>query len=209
MGFGAIAREGEEPPFHAVWERRALGLTLCSGALGAWNIDESRHAREALPPAVYYRSSYYEIWILALQTLLLRHELISAKELGAGHAIDRDPKPRQVLKSIDVAPALARGGPCDRTIPAMPKFSAGERVRTRNMHPVRHTRLPRYARDKSAIVETVHRAFVFPDANAHDQGEQPQYVYTIVFEARDLWGEDADPWLRVSIDAWESYLERA
>src|SRR5690606_23034114 len=62
MGFGPVAPETDEPFFHAEWEKRALGVTLCAGAMGHWNIDESRHARESLHPAVYYGSSYYEIW---------------------------------------------------------------------------------------------------------------------------------------------------
>jgi hypothetical protein len=54
MGFGPVAPETDEPVFHADWERRALGVTLASGTLGAWTIDESRHARESLHPATYY-----------------------------------------------------------------------------------------------------------------------------------------------------------
>jgi nitrile hydratase len=52
----------------------------------------------------------------------------------------------------------------------------------------------------------VNGGFVFPDANAHGAGEAPEYVYTVVFEGRELWGETASPGLTVSIDAWESYL---
>lgn len=36
----------------------------------------------------------------------------------------------------------------------------------------------------------------------------PQWVYTVVFDGGEIWGEGADPTLTVSIDAWESYLER-
>jgi nitrile hydratase len=50
---------------------------------------------------------------------------------------------------------------------------------------------------------------VFADTHAHGLGEQPQPLYTVVFEGRELWGEDAAPGLRVAIDAWESYLQRA
>ena len=35
-GFGPVAPEVDEPYFHAEWEKRALGLTLSSGAFGAW-----------------------------------------------------------------------------------------------------------------------------------------------------------------------------
>jgi nitrile hydratase len=30
-----------------------------------------------------------------------------------------------------------------------------------------------------------------------------------VFSGRDLWGEDADPTVKVSVDAFEPYLEAA
>ena len=40
-------------------------------------------------------------------------------------------------------------------------------------------------------------------------GEAPQWLYTVVFDAGELWGRDGDANGTVSIDAWESYLERA
>ena len=209
MGFGPVAPEPDEPYFHAGWERRALGVTLCAGALGAWTLDESRHARESLHPADYYSSSYYEIWIKALERLLARHGFVSAAELETGEASPGGAAPKRVLKAADVPAVLARGGPCDRPVEAAPRFAAGQRVRTRNMHPAGHTRLPRYARGRTGVVETVHEGFVFPDTNAHGMGEQPQRVYTVVFDGRELWGDAADPSLTVSIDAWESYLEPA
>ena len=209
MGFGPVAPEADEPVFHAEWEKRALGITLATGALGRWNIDESRHARESLHPAVYYTSSYYEIWIRALEILLQRHGLVTAEELAEGRALRESAPPRQVLKYEDVAAALARGGPCDRPAAAPARFKAGDRVRTRNFHPKGHTRLPRYARGKSGVVEAARGSFVFPDTNAHGLGEKPQWVYTVVFEGREIWGEGSDPSLSLSIDAWESYLDAA
>lgn len=209
MGFGPVAPEKAEPTFHAEWEKRALGVTLCAGALGAWNIDESRHARESLYPAIYYSSSYYEIWIRALEVLLKRHGFVSEADLTAGEAVDMAATPKRVLKAGDVPAVLAKGGPCDREVAAPPKFKAGDRVSTKNVNPTGHTRLPRYARNKKGVVEAVRDGFVFPDSNAHGQGENPQWVYTVVFDGRDIWGEDADPTLTVSIDAWESYLEPA
>jgi nitrile hydratase len=41
------------------------------------------------------------------------------------------------------------------------------------MHPVGHTRLPRYVRGKFRKIDRDHGAFVFPDTNAHFLGEQP------------------------------------
>lgn len=37
---------------------------------------------------------------------------------------------------------------------------------------------------------------------------EPQWVYTVVFDGAEIWGDGADSSLTVSIDAWESYLER-
>ncbi len=209
MGFGPVAPETNEPLFHAEWEKRALGVTICSGAMGAWTIDESRHARESLHPADYYASSYYEIWIKALETLLSRHGFVAAEELRAGRMLSAGATPKRVLKAENVPAVLARGAPCDRPVAAPPRFVAGDRVRTVVMNPTGHTRLPRYARGKTGQVEAVRDGFVFPDSNAHGAGENPQHVYTVVFDGAEIWGEGADPTLSVSIDAWESYLEPA
>ena len=207
MGFGPVTREGDEPIFHAEWEKRALGVTLAAGAMGHWNIDESRHARESLHPADYYSSSYYEIWIKALEVLLKRHGFVSDADLAAGRAVDPAATPKRVLKAAEVPAVLARGGPCDRPVAAPARFKSGQRVRTKNFHPIGHTRLPRYARGKEGVVDAVREGFVFPDSNAHGGGENPQWVYTVLFDGREIWGEGADPTLTVSIDAWESYLE--
>lgn len=206
-GFGPVAPEPGEPYFHAEWEKRALGVTLSCGAFGAWSIDESRHARENIPPATYLSASYYEIWIRALETLLERHGFVSAAELAEGRMLEKGAEPKRVLKAEMVPAVLARGGPCDRPLDSMPRFAAGARVRTRNLNPPTHTRLPRYARDKVGAVEAVQGSFVFPDDSAHGRGENPQWVYTVVFDGAEIWGEGAEPGLTVSIDAWESYLE--
>jgi nitrile hydratase len=208
MGFGPVAPERDEPYFHADWEKRALGITLSCGAFGAWSIDESRHARENIPPAEYLRASYYEIWMRALEVLLERHGFADRAEVDVGAKLTEPATPKRILKADMVAGVLARGGPCDRPTVTKPLFQPGDRVRTRNFNPETHTRLPRYARSKSGVVEAVQGSFVFPDDNAHSKGENPQWVYTVVFDAAEIWGEGADPTLTVSIDAWESYLER-
>ncbi|MCQ4160377.1 nitrile hydratase subunit beta [Roseomonas sp. GC11] len=205
MGFGPVVPEPEGELFHAGWERRALAVTLAAGALGKWNIDTSRHARETLPPADYLSSSYYEIWIKGLEKLLVQGGLVSLEEIRAGRALAPG-LPVRPLAAEQVAPVLARGTQYDRPAQAPARFAVGDAVRTRNVHPATHTRLPRYARGKAGVVDRVHGVFVFPDSHAHGQGEAPQWLYTIRFRADELWGEGADPALTVSIDAWESYL---
>jgi nitrile hydratase beta subunit len=209
MGFGPVLPEPNEPVFHAEWEKRALAVTLAAGALGQWNIDMSRAARESLHPAFYLTRGYYEIWIAALEALLAAKGLVSAREIAEGRALTAAPATKPPLRAVDVEPAMRRGSPYDRPAPSAPTFAVGESVRTQVMHPATHTRLPRYARGKTGVVEAVRGCFVFPDSNALERGEDPHWCYTIRFSGRELWGADADPTLAVSIDAWEPYLERA
>ena len=209
MGFGPIGAEADEPWFHAPWERRAFGLTLAMGGTGSWNIDTTRHARETLPPAEYLSSSYYEIWTKGVEKLVVQTGLVSAEELQAGQALTAPAPVKRVVKAGDVPAMLARGGPADRPAQHEARFAVGDHVVTRNINPTGHTRLPRYARAKQGIVERVHGTHVFPDSNAHGRGENPQWLYTIRFTGRELWGAEADATLSVSIDAWESYLEPA
>ena len=55
-------------------------------------------------------------------------------------------------------------------------FKPGDRVRTRNIHPKTHTRLPRYARGKLGAVERCQGCHVYPDSVAVDQGDNPQWL---------------------------------
>ncbi len=186
-----------------------MSVTIACGAMGAWSLDESRHARESLAPADYLSSSYYEIWIKALERLLKRHGFVTPEELAQGEALVPPATPKRVLKAEMVPAALAKGAPTDRAKAGVPRFKAGDRVRTIVIHPKGHTRLPRYARGKLGTVEMLHGAHVFPDTSAHGQGENPDWLYTVAFDGAELWGRDAEPGTRISIDAWESYLEPA
>ena len=82
-------------------------------------------------------------------------------------------------------------------------------MRTRNVHPPTHTRLPRYARGRVGVIERAHGCHAFPDAVATDKGDNPQWLYTVVFDGRELWGPEADAGVKVSIDAFEPYLDPA
>ena len=207
MGFGPVVGEPEDEYFHADWERRALAITLAVGAVGAWSIDASRHAREGLPPAEYLSSTYYEIWIKALERLLLDAGLVEADELAQRRSLRPGVPVNRTLSTTAVPAVLAAGTRYDRPVDVPARFAVGDRVRSRNMHPTGHTRLPRYARGKVGVIERVHGAHVLPDTNAHGAGEHPQWLYAVLFEARELWGDTAEAGLTITIDAWESYLE--
>jgi len=208
MGFGPIAPEQDEPVFHADWEKRALGLTLCAGALGYWTLDESRHARESLPPATYLGASYYEIWMRALEALLLRHGEVTQDELATGTLQQAGKRIDRKLGAERVPAVLSSGAPVTRDRSAEPLFAVGDMVRTIRDSKAGHTRLPDYARDKIGVIEAHHGAHVFPDSNAHGAGEQPHHLYTVLFEGDALFGAGSGG-TSVSIEAWEPYLVRA
>jgi nitrile hydratase subunit beta len=218
-GFGRVEPEPDEPVFHAPWEGRAFAMNRAMGYLGLWSIDIGRFSRETLPPHVYLGSSYYKKWTLGLENLCLQFGLVGEDELAAGHALHPPPYPpplggegregvKRTLAAADVPKTLSRGR-FDRPPPAPAKFEPGDPVRTRNINPPSHTRLPRYARGHTGAIECIRGCHVFPDAVATGKGEDPQWLYTVVFDGRELWGEAADPTVKVSIEAWEPYLEIA
>jgi nitrile hydratase beta subunit len=185
-GFGPVVPEDESIRFHAEWEKRVLGVTLASAALGYWNIDASRHARESLPPAIYYGASYYEIWLRGLEALSPAQERFRRRNSPtAGRS----------------RPVSARTAGCRRTRSGgsgqgRPDRTPRPRPPLRHRRPGPHAqspaegshRLPGYARGREGIVTALHGCHVYPDTNAHFEGEQPCPLYTVRFDATELFG---------------------
>ena len=206
IGHGAVVPEPDDALFHASWEPRVLAMTIAMGATGSWNIDMSRAARETLKN--YAELSYYQIWFYALEKLLTQHGLVHADELERGKMLHAPQSIARILEANKVAAVLGKGSPTARVPKSAARFTVGQRVRTRRGEVPHHTRLPGYIRGKQGIVERVHGAHVFPDANSQGLGECPQWLYTVVFEEREVWGAQAPPQrLSLAVDAWESYLE--
>jgi nitrile hydratase subunit beta len=206
-GFGPVAPEADEPVFHHRWEARTHALVIASPTRG--NIDAGRHQRELIPAADYLRMSYYEKWFAALCEMLLEKGLVTEAELRDGRADPAAARGQPRLLADAVTAALSRQGSYLRDAASPPRFQPGERVRTRNLNPTGHTRLPRYARSRLGVVERLHGAHVFPDSNARGGGEAPHHLYTVRFSARELWGTEAPERDSVSLDLWEPYLEPA
>jgi len=206
-GFGPIAPEEDEPVFHADWERTAFGITLATGSLDKWNIDTSRFARETMEPAEYLSTTYYEHWLHGLEVLLVEKGLVTAEELATLKA--KGPTPGVTAVPPDrMAEIIRRGGSAKREGgPA--RFKEGQRVVARNIHPTGHTRIPRYVRGRTGVIDRDHGVFVFPDTNAHSQGEAPQHCYSVRFTARELWGPDAPENDLVYVDLWDDHLDPA
>jgi nitrile hydratase beta subunit len=207
-GYGAVHPQAEDELFHAPWEPRVLALTLAMGATGLWNIDGSRAARETL--ANYRELSYYQIWLAGLEKLLLQSGALQAGELEQGRSLQPAVAVARVLRADGVTAALARGTPTVRPASGPARYAVGQWVRTTAAAPPHHTRLPGYARGKRGVIERVHGAHVFADTHAQSLGERPQWLYTVMFDERELWGASTAPQHScVSVDAWEPYLEPA
>lgn len=216
QGLGTVERERDEPVFHSDWERRVFAMFLAAAGQGAFNLDEFRHAIERMHPVDYLSSRYYEHWLHSLEENLLARGVVSHDELQGKIAEFREspgaaPPSREDPGLTAQMTGLVRTGASTAVeVTAKARFSVGDRVRTRNIHPTRHTRLPRYVRDRLGTVDHVYPSFIFPDTNAHRLGENPQYVYSVRFTAAELWGEDSEaPNESIYVDLWESYLEPA
>jgi nitrile hydratase beta subunit len=207
-GFGPVEAEPNEPPFHEPWEGRVLAMQRAMGYTKLWTIDGGRASLETLPPVTYLMASYYQRWFLGLEKRVVAHGLVGEDEIKAGHSLRPGVRLNRKLTEADVPGTINRGN-FERPAAAPARFKAGDAVRTRNISPATHTRLPRYARGKLGTVEAIRGCHVYPDTAALGAGDDPQWLYTVVFTARELWGAEADPKMSVSIEAFEPYLEPA
>jgi len=211
--FGPVDPDPDEPLFHEAWERRVLALALAMGATGTWNLDESRSARESLPPDFYLSAGYYRIWLAALEQLLVKHTLVTEDELASGKAIGVSRR-LNILEAGQVASVLQKGSPVSRVTDSTPLYKIGDTVKVRHYQPPGHTRLPGYIRGRSGTVTRVHGCHVYPDSHATGEGEDPQWLYNVSFDAALIVGEgqnDKDAreksgFAAVRVDCWEPYL---
>ncbi|MBI3629475.1 MAG: nitrile hydratase subunit beta [Candidatus Rokubacteria bacterium] len=213
QGFGPIEPEANEPVFHADWEGAVLAMNIAAMTQRLYNVDEFRHGVERMGAARYLATSYYEHWLASIETLLVEKGVVSRAELEARTAAffaDPDlPLPRRSDPALvaRMREAIRKGAAASSEERPSARFRPGDRVVTRNMHPPGHTRLPRYARGRRGAIERVHGVFTVPDSHAHGRGRQPQPLYSVAFESRELWGAAAAPRERVYLDLWEPYLE--
>jgi nitrile hydratase beta subunit len=212
-GFGPVVREADEPVFHATWEKRVFGMLLATMGQGIYNLDEMRHAIERMSPAHYLGSSYYEHWLAGLERMLIEKGRLSAseidakmKEIGSPSSSLAGAEPSNPALADGLAKAIRIGAPAARG-KGRARFRVGSRVRVRKASATGHTRCPRYVRGAVGVIERVHDKFILPEAHAHGRGESPETLYTVAFDAREVWGEQAETAERLYLDLWESHLE--
>ncbi len=212
-GFGPMPIEVDEPVFHEPWEGRVYAMAIAAGRKRLTLPGGLRVFIESLEPARYLQSSYYERWLGALEASLVSNGAITEEELEGRTAYfaknpeswpERREDPEQAAK---IAASIYRHRSPQRETEASPRFRVGDQVRARNINPSGHTRLPRYIRGKFGVVARLHGVHSFDDSMAQGLGPQPQHIYNVRFEARELWGAEASETECVYIDMWDSYLE--
>lgn len=213
-GFGAVDVD-DDAQFRGDWERLVFALDRIIKTEGIYNIDEKRHAIERMNPAEYLAATYFERWLDALETLVIEKDFISEDELAARQEATAATEESEALvpERYDeeiagrVRKVFETAAAFDRELQE-PRFAEGESVRVRNIHPMGHTRCPRYARRAIGDIAEYHGTFVFPDANAHSE-ERAEPLYGVAFPAAELWSSDTEnPADIVHIDLWEPYLEQ-
>jgi nitrile hydratase beta subunit len=211
-GFGAVLVDRDEPVYHERWEGTVIAGILATIMAGLYNVDQFRAGIDDLEPLSYISMGYYRRWLHTLEVNCVNAGVFSPEELeeriaelaaGAPMPVRDDPRLAQALREL-----IEQGASNVRPVPREPRFGAGDRVRGRTFPDARHVRIPGYAQGKVGTVHVVHEAFVFPDTNLRDEGENPEHVYGVAFRAADLW-PDADEGATVVVDLWESYLEEA
>jgi nitrile hydratase len=210
QGFGSVdLTPPDDPPFHEDWERKAFAMALLSMRISGTNLDAFRNALNRQHPLDYLLDGYYGRWLNCAENLLTDSSIIApgavearARKL-AGEDVDEPPAPEP--NKPDYAPT---GPGSIRQVDTPPKFAVGDRVRAKDIHPIGHTRLARYARGRVGTVEILQPAQLFPDTHAHFLGENPQHVYNVAFTSDELWGPEAEPF-ELRMDLYEDYLQPA
>lgn len=214
-GLGSVEVEVDEPVFHSDWEGRTFGIANAMIGKGLFSVDEFRHANERMHPVAYLGGSYYDRWIWGLEQILVENGVLTEDEIDtrtrdfAQHPDALVPRREEPEFADGLLGAFYAGISPSREIEAPRRFAVGDRVVARGSGTDGHTRLPSYVRGRTGIVARCDDACVFPDTNAHRAGENPQWCYTVRFEAEEIWGAGAESPVPVFVGVWESYLEPA
>jgi nitrile hydratase subunit beta len=214
QGFGPVRwqKDHDEKAFHEEWQARAWAMCMCMfagwrGKPEVWTLDWFRHVRERIDPIDYLTRNYYDQFAQSLAAILIDNGTIRLEELVPGSATsetsaiaDKGTRRSGSEGEISATDKDFTGGE--------PAFSVGQRVRTKMSIAAFHTRLPAYVRGRIGVIHDHHGSQPLPDASARGVIKL-ESLYTIAFEAAELWPEAQGRRERVFVDAWESYLEPA
>ncbi len=207
-GFGPVPVDDDGAPFPEAWQGRVFASNLALAILTGGNVDRFRFLIESMPPAEYLNASYYERWLASMLAALERDGLLDGAQLdqiraGVAPAVEPDevePVTPDIVRALVDAPTGA-----SRDMSGDSRFSAGDAVRARCLHPAGHIRLPRYVRGRKGVIVSDNGNHHLPDRRAQTGELVMQRLYTVAFTARELWNADTPDTVR--LDLWESYLE--
>ncbi|ANT62265.1 hypothetical protein AYJ57_17740 [Salipiger sp. CCB-MM3] len=209
-GMGPLPFDENEPMFHEDWERRICGAHLLTLMTGLAVADEARHSMERIEALHWLASPYYEHWLDGTETYLQEKGIATAEELASGKASAPLPEWAARLEALEpeaVTKMFTTNHPVTGESKTPPRYKEGDRVRSLNINPKTHTRLPRYTRGKPCTIIAYRGACLYADARSQGDYEALDHTYTVRFEAADLWGPDAGGKDAVYIDLYETYLE--
>ncbi|MGD2172220.1 MAG: nitrile hydratase subunit beta [Gammaproteobacteria bacterium] len=207
QGFGPVDVDDDGSPFHHDWEGREWGIAQCARTPGI-TIDWWRHCRELIMPEDYLDRPYFDSWAQTDFATYIEAGWLTIAEIDAGKSLTGD-SPADLPPALDLDQVLdedrAHAFRFDAEIEAMPDYSVGQQIRAAKHGHAGHTRLPQYVRGKLGVIHAYHGAHVFPDLSARGE-EVHQPLYSVMFEAAELWPEAAGSKDKVYLDLWESYL---
>jgi len=198
-----------DPVFKEDWEGRAFALSLLSMRLSGTNLDAFRHAMNRLDAEHYFDDGYYGRWLYGAENLLMDSDIIAPGAVEAraanmtGGNVEEPAAPES--HKPDYAPTAAGS---IRVIETPQRFRVGQRVRARVMQAPGHTRLQSYTQGHAGVVSIVEPAQVLPDTHAHFIAENAQWVYTVSFDSKELFGPTAERFT-LNTDLYEDYMEDA
>ena len=206
-GFGPVTVSTRYEGFHEAWEARMFGIVQTMSRAPDWNIDWFRHCRELIDPVDYLRRPYYDQWLQSYAAMMVNSGIATVQEIASGHG--REPPADGLRPAMTPAEAVAKLNVstrfdvrCDR----QPAYPVGARVRARTHVGRGHTRLPGYLRGIEGVVGHHHGVHVFADASAGGD-DRAEPLYTVAFEAGDIWPEARGRRDVVHADLWESHLD--
>ena len=129
--------------------------------------------------------NYYHYWLAGLEKMLDAKGLVGKDELDARVAA--------------IAKVEAAG----------PRFKTGDRAAVLDIELLGHSHLPNYIRGVTGTVESDRGAHVFPDSHGHGKADALQHVYTVRFQATEIWGASADPRQSLNFSLWDYQLAPA
>lgn len=206
-GFGKIDVNEPEVVFHEPYEGRVRAMVNAMTRASDWNLDWFRHCRELIAPEDYLSRPYFDQWAQTYCAMMINSGWANVEECATGKAINPVSDLPPPITAEQARGFILKEVRFDAEVSEQPIFKVSDKVRTVSNVTNGHTRLPLYARNRIGYVVAHHGAHIFPDDMAVNK-KRHVHLYTIEFNASELWPEVTESIDTVSLDLWEEYLER-